>query len=114
MDLRKLCVLLSFVVCVTAYRHGAPKSACDHLTPHHGHHRSQTKPIPFTLSASLDLSKPGKTFLVTLKGLNDDDYFQGFLVQARDEESNSIGRFTVLDEFSDISQLLRCNHSGVS
>lgn len=114
MALIKFVILFTIVGCVATFRHGAPKSACNSLTPKHGHHRSQDRPAPFTLTAALDFSQPGKTFKVTLKGARATDYFQGFLVQARDENATPIGQFSVVDEFSDISQLLTCKHSGVS
>ena len=105
-------LLLAAVSCAVAYRHGAPQSACHSLTPRHGHARPQTDEPPYSLELTRDTSTPDWSIRVTLKGNREQNTFQGFLVQAR-EDSSPIGHFTVLEEFSDISQLLRCSKDGV-
>lgn len=110
----KSLILFTILGCVAAYRHGAPASACASLTPRHGHHRPQTKDAPYELLLTRDTTTPLWTIEVTLKTKNEDDSFLGFLAQARSDDDKPIGKFTVLREFRDISQLLTCENSGVS
>lgn len=95
-----------------AKRGGAPKEACKFdfdLT--HGNATANKETHPYALIFEKD-SAP-LTYKVTLRGAKDEDTFKGFLVQGRNE-SIPFGTFTVLDEFSSISQLLECKVAGVS
>lgn len=103
-------LLVSLNVC-HSYRHGAPKSACSSLTPHHGHYQPQTKNPPYDLVYSRNTTTADWVIDLTLKGKSQHNQILGFLVQAR-EGDTPIGKFTVLDD--DISQLLTCENEGVS
>lgn len=109
----KLFILVAVLGLASAYRHGAPASACGSLKPRHKHYRPQTDDAPYELILSRDNSTPEWSIKVTLKGNTENNDFLGFLVQAREDQA-PIGKFTVLREFSDISQLLTCENRGVS
>lgn len=106
-------LILSAIAIGVALAHpgGAPKQACDFLTLTHGNATANNETHPYALTFEKD-SDP-LTYKVTLRGAEDEDTFKGFLVQGRNENI-PFGTFTVLDEFSSISQLLECKVAGVS
>lgn len=98
--------------CAAAYPNGTVTEACHNLTPGHG--RNEAGPVtPYELIATR--TSPNDTFKVTLRGLGPDDFFKGFMVQAREEDGTTpIGTFSLLEEYNDVSQLLTCKNPGVS
>lgn len=104
------------VASTSAHKDGAPRSVCRSLTPHHSksHPQPNSPPYLLVLSLSRNSLKIGATLTITLKSEFPEVGFRGFLVQARNENEEPVGEFTVLREFSDISQLLDCSNRGVS
>lgn len=102
--------------CAAAYPNGTVTGACDNLTPRHGNFSliDEAGPVtPYELIATR--TSPNDTFKVTLRGLGPDDFFKGFMVQAREEDGTTpIGTFSLLEEYNDVSQLLTCKNPGVS
>ncbi|XP_056408732.1 putative ferric-chelate reductase 1 [Hyla sarda] len=93
------------VVCspVTGYPDGRVTSACDSMTPQHGHH-PQSGAL-HKISVDRSVYSPGDRIRVTLSGSR----FSGFLLQARDADhldGDAVGSFSLIDE--GISQLLQC------
>lgn len=111
----KVIVLMAIAIGVAvAHPGGAPKQACEfdpNLTPNHGNATANKETHPYALTFESD-SDP-LTYKVTLRGAEDEDTFKGFLVQGRNENI-PFGTFTVLNEFSSISQLLECKVARVS
>lgn len=110
-----IAVAACLVVSTSAHKDGAPRSVCTSLTPHHGskYHPQPNSP-PYLLVLSRNSLQGGAALTITLKSEFPDVSFKGFLVQARNENEEPVGEFTVLREFSDISQLLDCSNRGVS
>ncbi|CAL4082332.1 unnamed protein product, partial [Meganyctiphanes norvegica] len=80
-----------------AYSRGAPDSACSSMTPGHGQ-ASQSSTSPFSLTPSSVSVEPGQRMLVTLESTTGSDRFMGFLIQARDAETDQVvGTFFTTD-----------------
>ncbi|XP_073427375.1 putative ferric-chelate reductase 1 [Dendrobates tinctorius] len=97
--------LVLFPLQVTAYPNGLVTEACSDMSPQHGY-AAQTSSAPYMLTASKTSYKAGDKITVTLKNTSQDYPIEGFLIQARQPNSNTpLGSFQVTG--SDI-QTLNC------
>jgi hypothetical protein len=102
-----LCVFLLIAIPahITAFKTGAPETACDSMIPDH-HSTPQSAPSPYTITPSKSKVKAGEPVEVTISG-SDSTKFKGYLIQARVGKT-PIGRFLKGPEIN----LLNCG-SGV-
>ncbi|KAF4525486.1 hypothetical protein B566_EDAN002344 [Ephemera danica] len=77
---------------VVAFPTGAPVSICETMTPIHGNAKPQTSVSPYLLKAVSNKTAILVTIFATGK-----DYFEGFMLQARNDDKKSIGTFTSSD-----------------
>lgn len=89
-----------------AYSSGAPKGACETMTPNHGP-SAQKVESPYQVTLDKRYYKVGEPVGVTIKS-SGNDIFKGILVQARAVNGNTaIGTFS--DELPSRIQHLACN-----
>ncbi|XP_069593528.1 putative ferric-chelate reductase 1 [Ranitomeya imitator] len=92
------CMVVALVLLpleVTAYANGSVTAACADMLPQHGY-SAQTSSAPYTLTASKTSYKAGDEITVTLKNTTQDYPIEGFLIQARQPNSNTpLGSFQV-------------------
>jgi hypothetical protein len=106
--------IVFFVAAIAAltssYPTGAPPSACENLVPRHGNHQPQTSLPPVRIVLSQDKVRPGETIDVKVEGIDSDYTFKGFVIQARNAETNKlVGTMEVEDGNSHV---LDCNGSN--
>ncbi|XP_064648204.1 putative defense protein Hdd11 isoform X2 [Lineus longissimus] len=84
------------------YSHGTPDSACRTMLPGHGV-EPQTSSSPYTIFVTADTYHPEKPLKVILFAIGSTAEFSGFLLQARQVNSERIcGSFLIPDHAADI------------
>jgi hypothetical protein len=105
--------IVFFVVAIAAltssYPTGAPPSACENLIPRHGNHQPQTSAPPVRIVFSQDKIRPGQTIEVKVEGIESDYAFKGFVIQARNVETNKL--VGTMEPEDGNSHVLDCNGS---
>lgn len=86
-------LVLSSALLINAYSAGAPRGACEDMTPQH-HVDGQTSPVPYQFILSKRSIRAGDTIQLTIKGKSASDKIKGLLVQARVGHS-PVGMFSV-------------------
>ena len=98
-------LLIGIPAHITAYKSGAPETACELMIPDH-HSTPQTEPSPYTITPDKFKVKAGDNINVIISG-SDSTKFRGYLIQARVGKT-PIGSFLKGPEI----KLLNCG-SGV-
>lgn len=93
-----------------AYKSGSPALTCGTMVPGHGA-AAQISPAPYRLVPSENVTS--SRVRVTLTAPRPNDYFVGFLIEARvpGADQNAVGSFALVP---DDSKTLDCNDAPVS
>jgi hypothetical protein len=114
------CCIVILTANVDSFPWGAPQLSCNECVPGHGGALPQSNaniPFEITTDKTVAYTEYGSTLLpdrvkITLKALNPDTPFLGFLLQIRNESTGApTGRFT---KIRDDCLLMNCNGLNVS
>ena len=85
---------------------GAPVSQCQAMTPDHRVPPQQTK-SPFVVETGARIVGQGQMLqLIIMSSTTVDNYFKGFMIQARTETSKIVGQFNV--DGNELAILINC------
>lgn len=107
---------ISLVTIVSSNETGAPREACWDMTPQHGNNTVSGSTAPYRLTVSSDEVFGGDELTVRLEAVPlEDNYFLGFLIQARTVDDKdqlgqtAVGEFVLNEENSRFAKLLDCH-----
>ncbi|XP_023954753.1 putative defense protein Hdd11 [Bicyclus anynana] len=102
--------MVALATVASGFRHGAPESACKHMTPGHGVPPQSTIP-PYVITPSTKTVKAGTPMEVTISGKSSKDTIRGIMLQVRGSDDKIVGTFKV-DPQDSISQPMKCDAQG--